>query len=228
MSSVDSTAISSTPVVNPAVAASAKPSGSAAPPPVTPAAAAACPANSLLCGTPLSILPFAQAASLVDWLDVMLQAHPYLAPLFYIGVAYGLQRYNDGTAIGGYGQGMMTRWSPHQLQMVGVIVFACALAGLKTIHSRGLQWIPTSIKFLVGSDFSGLSSITPFISRFYFTMAISYPLIAWGTLSIFPNQKPVQGACIAAAVMMLPLLIALGKNLMGEKKSAVPAATSVG
>jgi hypothetical protein len=176
----------------------------------------------------MSILPLHQAASLVDWLDVMLQAHPYLAPLMYIGITFGLQRYNDKTAVRGYDQGVMTRWSPHQVQLAGVIIFACGLAGFKTIHSRGLHWFPTALRFLVGNDSTGLSSITPFIARLYYCMAISYPLIAWSTLSLFPNQPPVQGACIAAGVMMLPLAIALGKSLLGQKQTAVPAATSVG
>ena len=158
----------------------------------------------------------------------MLQAHPYLAPLLYVGNNFGLQRYNDKTAMRGYDQSVMTRWSPHQVQLAGVIIFACGLAGFKTIHSRGLQWIPTALRFLVGSDSTGLSSITPFIARFYYTMAISYPLLALGTLSLFPNQPPVQGACIAAGVMLLPLAVALGKSLLGTKQTAVPAATSVG
>lgn len=158
----------------------------------------------------------------------MLQAHPYLAPLIYVGINFGLQRYNAGTANREFNGSVVTRWSPHQLQLAGLITFAAALAGFKTIHSRGLQWIPTALKFLVGNDSTGLSSITPFISRFYYTMAISYPLIAWGTLSLFPNQPPVQGACIAGAVMMAPLLVALAKSLMGPKQTAVPAATSVG
>ncbi len=158
----------------------------------------------------------------------MLQAHPYLAPLLYVGINFGLQRYNDKTAMRGYDQSVMTRWSPHQVQLAGVIIFACGLAGFKTIHSRGLQWIPTALRFLVGSDSTGLSSITPFIARFYYTMAISYPLLALGTLSLFPNQPPVQGACIAAGVMLLPLAVALGKSLLGTKQTAVPAATSVG
>ena len=158
----------------------------------------------------------------------MLQAHPYLAPLLYVGINFGLQRYNDKTAMRGYDQSVMTRWSPHQVQLAGVIIFACGLAGFKTIHSRGLQWIPTALRFLVGSDSTGLSSITPFIARFYYTMAISYPLLALGTLSLFPNQPPVQGACIAAGVMLLPLAVALGKSLLGTKQTAVSAATSVG
>ena len=228
MSSVDSTAISSTPIVNPAIAASAKPSGSAAPPPVTPAAAAACPANSLLCGTPLSILPFAQAASLVDWIDVMLQAHPWAAPLLYIGINYGLQRYNEGTAIGGYGQGTMTRWSSHQLQLTAFVVFTAGLVLFKTIHTRGVQWLPTSLQFLIGGDSTGLSFITPFVSRFFYTQVISYPLVAYATIALLPNQPPLQGACIAAGIMLAPLLYALGVSMLKPKQSAVPAATSVG
>ena len=158
----------------------------------------------------------------------MLQAHPYLAPLVYIGINFGLQRYNERTMTQTYDGASVTKWSPHQLQLVGLITFAVALAGLKTVHTRGLQWIPTALRFLVGNDSTGLSSMTPFISRFYYTMAISYPLIAWGTLSLFPNQPPVQGACIAGAVMMVPLLVALGKSLLGPKQTATPAATSVG
>ncbi len=228
MSSIDSTAVSSTPITNPATSASAQPSASASPPAVTPAAAAASPATSLLSGIPMSILPLHQAASLVDWIDVMLQAHPWLAPLLYIGINYGLQRYNDKTAVRGYDQGVLTKYTPHQVQLASVIIFACGMAGFKTIHSRGLQWIPTALRFLVGSDSTGLSSITPFISRFFYTMAISYPLIAWGTLSVFPNQPPVQGACIAASIMLLPLAVAFVKSMSGTKRTAVPAATSVG
>lgn len=228
MSSVDSTALASTPITNPATSASAQPSASAAPPAVTPAAAAASPATSLLSGIPLSVLPLAQAASLVDWLDVMLQAHPWAAPLLYVGIAYGLQRYNDGTMVENFDRSVVTRWSPHQLQLTAFAVFTVGLVAFKTIHTRGLQWIPTSLQFLIGGDATGLSAITPLVSRFFYTQVISYPLVAYGTIALLPNQPPVQGAAIAAGVMMLPLLYALGVSVLKPKQTAVPAATSVG
>jgi len=176
----------------------------------------------------MSILPLHQAASLVDWLDVMLQAHPYLAPLLYIGITFGLQRYNDKTAVRGYDQGVMTRWSPHQVQLAGVIIFACGLVTFKTLHSRGLSWLPTQLQFLVGGDATGLSSITPFASRFFYTQVLSYPIVAYSCIALFPNQPPVQGACIAAGIMMGPLLYALGVSILKPKRTAVPGATSVG
>ena len=228
MASVDSTKVASTPLVNPAIAASAAPNGKAAPPVVTPAAAAASPATCLLCNLPRSILPLSQAASLIDWLDVMLQAHPWSGPLLYIGIAFGLQRYNQRTAGYAYDDTVLVRWTPHQLQMTALTVFAGALLAFKTIHSRGIQWIPTALQFLVGGDAAGLSFITPFISRFYYTLTISFPLIAWATIAVFPNQPPVQGAMIAATCMMAPLLWALGKNLAGKTVATVPATTSVG
>lgn len=228
MASIDSTKVASTPLVNPAIAASAAPNGKAAPPVVTPAAAAASPATCLLCNLPRSILPLSQAASLIDWLDVMLQAHPWSAPLLYIGIAFGLQRYNERTALSAYDDTVLVRWTPHQLQMTALTVFAGALFAFKTVHTRGLQWIPTALQFLVGGDAAGLSFITPFISRFYYTLTISFPLIAWATLAIYPNQPPVQGAIIASAVMLAPLLWALGKNLAGKTTATVPAKNSVG
>ena len=228
MASVDSTKLASTPLVNPAIAASAVPSGAAAPPVVTPAAAAASPATCLLCNLPRSILPLSQAASLVDWLDVMLQAYPWSGPLLYVGIAFGLQRYNARNATYAYDDTAMVRWTPHQLQMTALIVFTAALAGFKTVHTRGLQWIPTSLQFLVGGDPAGMSFITPFVSRFFYTMTISFPLIAWATIAIFPNQPPGQGAMIAAACMMAPLLWALGKNLAGKTTATVPAKNAVG
>ena len=228
MASIDSTKVASTPLVNPAIAASVTPSNTAAPPVVTPAAAAASPATCLLCNLPRSILPLSQAASLVDWLDVMLQAHPWSAPLLYVGIAFGLQKYNLRNATYAYDDTAMVRWTPHQLQMTALTVFAGALFAFKSFHTRGLQWIPTALQFLVGGDAAGLSFITPFISRFYYTMVISYPLIAWGTLAFFPNQPPVQGAIIASTFMLAPLLWALGKNLAGKTTATVPASTSVG
>ena len=199
-----------------------------APPAVTPAVAAASPATSLLSGIPLSILPLSQAASLVDWLDVMLQAHPWAAPLLYVGINYGLQRYNDGTLTENYDRSVVTRWTPHQLQLVGLVAFAGLLFGFKTIHTRGLQWIPTTLKFIVGGDATGLSSITPFVSRFYYSMAISYPLIAWGTVSLLPFKSPLTEACCAAGVMMLPLLYALGVSVLKPQQTALVGATTVG
>lgn len=59
-------------------------------------------------------------------------------------------------------------------------------------------------------------------------MTISYPLIALATISVFPNQPPVQGACIAVAAMLAPLLWALAKNLAGKTTTTVPAKTAVG
>ena len=228
MASVDSTKLASTPLVNPAIAASAVPSGAAAPPVVTPAAAAASPATCLLCNLPRSILPLSQAASLVDWLDVMLQAYPWSGPLMYVGIAFGLQRYNQRNATYSYDDTTIVRWTPHQLQMTALTVFAGALLAFKTIHSRGIQWIPTALQFLVGGDAAGLSFITPFISRFYYTLTISFPLIAWATIAVFPNQPPVQGAMIASAFMLAPLLWALGKNLAGKTRTIAPTATAVG
>lgn len=167
MASIDSTKVASTPLVNPAIAASVVPSNAAAPPVVTPAAAAASPATCLLCNLPRSILPLSQAAFLVDWLDVMLQAHPWAAPLLYVGIAFALQKYNLRTADYAFDETMMVRWTPDQLQMTALIVFTAALAGFKTIHTRGLQWIPTSLQFLVAGDPAGMSFITPFVSRFF-------------------------------------------------------------
>lgn len=228
MSGVDSTKLASTPLVNPAIAASVAPNGKAAPPVVTPAAAAASPATCLLCNLPRSILPLSQAASLVDWIDVMLQAHPWSGPLLYVSIAFALQRYNLRNATYAYDDTAMVRWTAHQLQMTAFMVFAGALFAMKTIHTRGLQWIPTALQFLVGGDAAGLSFITPFISRFYYTMAISYPVIAYATIALFPNQPPVQGAIIASCVMMAPLLWALGKNLAGKTVATVPAKNAVG
>lgn len=228
MSGVDSTKLASTTLVNPAIAASVLPNGKAAPPVVTPAAAAASPATCLLCNLPRSILPLSQAASLADWLDVMLQAHPWSGPLLYVGIAYGLQRYNLRTADYAFDETMMVRWTPHQLQMTAFMVFAGVLFAMKTVHTRGLQWIPTALQFLVGGDAAGLSFITPFISRFYYTMAISYPVIAYSTIALFPNQPPVQGAIIASCIMMAPLLWALGKNLAGKTVATVPGKNAVG
>ena len=158
----------------------------------------------------------------------MLQAHPWSGPLLYVGIAYGLQRYNQRNTTFAYDDTAMVRWSPHQLQMTALIVFTAALFTMKTIHTRGLQWIPTALQFLVGGDAAGMSFITPFISRFYYTMAISYPVIALATISIFPNQPPVQSACIASAFMMAPLLWALAKNLAGKTVATVPAKNAVG
>ena len=228
MSSIDSTAVSATPITNPAVAASVQPSSSAAAPVVTAAAAAASPATSLLSGLPMSILPFSQAASLVDWIDVMLQAQPWAAPILYIGVAYALQRYNNSTADRGYDGSVGTRWSPHQLQLAGVIAFAALLAGFKSIHTQGLGWIPTSLQFLVGGDATGLSGITPLVSRFFYTQCLSYPLIAYSCVALLPNQPPVKGAAIAAGVMMLPLVYAFAVKTFRQPQTSVPSATAVG
>ena len=98
--------------------------------------------------------------------------------MLYVGIAYGLQRYNEGTITQTYDGGAVTKWSPHHLQLTAFAVFAAGLVVFKSFHTRGLQWIPTSLQFLLGGDSTGLSSITPFVSRFFYCQVLSYPRVA--------------------------------------------------
>jgi hypothetical protein len=168
------------------------------------------------------MLPVAQAKSAVDAIDIALQAHPWLAPLLFVGQTYALTRTVGVQSIQG-GQ-FLPGMQPDRLMMISLAAFATALLGFKFIHTGNANFIGDGLKFLVGGDSSGLSNMISLIGRFYYTQWLSYPLLAAAVILLVPNYKPVATAALAAGLMLLPLLIAFGKKLTGSTAVTVAAA----
>ena len=224
MTSIDAAAFNGSVAVDPALVAAAPPPASSSAPVVTPAAAAASPLTALLSPFITSALPVAKAKSVIDAIDIFLAAHPWAPPAVYAGLTWVLQN-GIGTAHTTPQGDFVPGAAPHHIKMLALGIFAGALLGLKAVHSGGLGFLPAGLKFLIGGDGSGLGGMLPLISRFYYVTQISYPIIALLVITFLPNQRPVTSALISAALMLLPLIVALGKKLAGTPASvaATPA-----